>query len=266
MTQPPIIVRRSYVNGLFGQMHVRMAEPDTPTARPMVCIHLSPLSGIVYEQFLTEIGTDRIAVAPDTPGYGMSDGPDEAPDIETYAKGVTYLLDELGFETVDLIGYGTGSKIAFQTALDHPDRVAHVALISAPDYTQEEADHMRATLGSVIEPVEDGSHLLKLWRQVTGFPTNELRMKVYPDHIRAGERKPWGPRAAFAYRYRDRLDELKPPLMVVNINNEITEPTRRLSDVLTNGRYGERMDWRHGFLHEAPAEFAALVRDFVDNP
>ncbi len=258
-------MRRAYVDGLFGQMHVRLAEPETPTARPMVCIHLSPLSGIVYEKFLEHIGTDRIAVAPDTPGYGMSDGPDQAPDIETYAAAMGRLLDELEFETVDLIGYGTGSKIAFQTALDMPDRIKHVTLISAPDYTEQETAHMRATLGSAIDPVEDGSHLIALWSQVTGFPNNELRMQVYPDHIRAGKCKPWGPRAAFAYRYRDKLPELKPPLLVVNINNEITEPTRRLSDVLDSSRYVEKMNWRHGFLHESPAEFAALVRDFIDN-
>ena len=206
-----------------------------------------------------------MAVAPDTPGYGMSDGPSDAPDIETYAQAIAFLLDELGFAVVDLVGYGTGSKIAFQTALDHPNRVAHVTLISAPDYTENEADHMRTTLGSVIDPVEDGSHLVKLWRQVSGFPTNTLRMRVFPDHIRAGERKPWGPRAAFAYRYRDKLPDLKPPLMVVNINNEITEPTRRLSDVLTGERYVEKMEWRHGFLDEVPEEFAALVRAFVDD-
>jgi pimeloyl-ACP methyl ester carboxylesterase len=257
-------VYRTYIDGLFGQMHLRMTKPETVTARPLLCIHISPLSGIVYEKFLSEIGTDRIAVASDTPGYGMSDGPDDAPNIETYAAAMGRLLDALNFETADLIGYGTGSKIAFQIALDNPDRIKHVTLISAPDYTEDEVAHMRSTLGRVIEPVEDGSHLLANWEQVTGFPNNELRMRVFPEHIRSGARKPWGPRAAFAFRYRDRLDELKPPLMVLNINNEITKPTRRLSEVLKNGRYVERLDWRHGFLEDSPGEVAALVREFVD--
>jgi len=245
-------------------MHLRIAEPSVPSARPLVCVHISPLSGVVYERLLAEIGTDRIAVAPDTPGYGMSDGPDEAPSIETYAAAMKCLLDEMDFPEADLIGYGTGSKIAFQTALDNPKRIKNLILISAPDYTPEETEHMRSTLGGVIEPVADGSHLTANWQQVKGFPTNDLRMRVFPDHIRAGERKPWGPRAAFAYRYRDRLDDLKTPLLVVNIKNEITEPTRRFSEVLRREQYLEKLEWRHGFLHESPTEFADVIRAFVD--
>ncbi|MFL2769778.1 MAG: alpha/beta fold hydrolase [Rhodospirillaceae bacterium] len=258
-------VLRTYIDGLFGQMHLRLTSPKNPCARPLLCIHVSPLSGIVYEKFLGEIGTDRIAIAPDTPGYGMSDGPCDAPNIETYAFAMTRLLDDLKFETADIMGYGTGSKIAFQTALDNPDRIKHVTLISAPDYTAEEAAQMRTSLGRVIEPVKDGSHLLANWAQVEGFSSTQLRMRVFPDHIRAGARKPWGPRAAFAFRYRDRIDELKPPLLVININNEITVPTRRLSEVLQMGTYVERMDWRHGFLDQSPAAVAKLVRDFVDS-
>lgn len=257
-------VRRSYVDGLFGQMHLRQVAPAAATARPILCIHLSPLSGLVYERFLPAMGQDRRAVAPDTPGYGNSDAPPSAPDIATYAGAMTRLVDDLGFEAFDVIGYGTGSKIAFQLALNLPKRIKHVVLISAPDYTDEEVAVMRATLAADIAPVADGSHLPKLWAQVQGFPEDVLRMRYLPDHLAAGPRKPWGPRAAFAFRYRDRLAELTQPLMVLNIDNEITAPTRRLAPFIVDGRYVERLDWRHGFLDRVPDEFAALVRSFVD--
>ena len=261
----PIVVRRSYIDGIFGQMHVRRAEPPTsPSARPVLCIHLSPLSGLVYERLLPSIGADRIAVAPDTPGYGMSDGSDAPPDIETYSRAMAGLADSMGFGAFDVIGYGTGSKIAFHLALTLPGRIRHVALISAPDYTEDEVARMRATLGAVIDPTADGSHMPVLWSQVQGFPDDKLRMRYFPDHIAAGPRKPWGPRAAFTFRYRDRLAELTQPLMVLNIDNEITEPTRRLGPLIGNGRYIERLDWRHGFLDRAPDEFAAMIRSFVD--
>lgn len=256
-------VVRSYVDGLFGQVHLRTASPAIPSARPLLCFHLSPISGLVYEHILGEMGRDRIAVAPDTPGYGMSDPPDSPPDIAAYARAMTHLIDTLDFDQVDLLGYSTGSKIAFEMALQQPDRVRSVFLMCAPDYTEEEVQFMRDFLGHVIEPVDDGSHLLKLWEQVLGYPTNEGRMKVFPDHIRAGPRKPWGPRAAFSYRYRDRLDELKQPLFVLNIDCEITEPTRRLAPLLPEGRYLERMDWTHGFEDLHAAEVAELVRSFT---
>ena len=263
MSESAVPVVRSYVDGLHGQVHLRTARPVETSARPLLCLHLSPLSGLVYEQFLAEIGQDRLAIAPDTPGYGMSDPPPSAPDIAGYARAMTHLLDSLDLSEVDVLGYATGSKIAFELALAEPDRVRSIFLISAPDYTEEEIAHMTAFLGHVIDPVDDGTHLLELWEQVKGYPTNPERMNVFPDHIRAGDRKPWGPLAAFSYRYRDRIDELLQPLFVLNIQTEITEPTRRLSDVLAPNRYLERLDWTHGFLDIDTEEFAELVRAFV---
>ncbi len=257
-------VKRSYADGLFGQVHLRMARPVESRARPLICFHLSALSGLVFEALLSEMGRDRIAVAPDTPGYGMSDPPSAPPDIATYARAMTHLIDTLGFDEVDLLGYSTGSKIAFDMALQQPDRVRSIFLICAPDYTDEEIAFMREFLGTVIEPVDDGSHLLQLWEQVKGYPTNEGRMKVFPDQIRAGDRRIWGPLAAFSYRYKDRIDELQQPMFVLNVQSEITEPTRRLAVLLPDDRYLERLDWTHGFLDLHPAEVADLVRNFVD--
>lgn len=264
MSEAPPVVRRSYADGLFGQVHLRMARPTEPTGRPLLCFHLSALSGLVFENLLTEMGRDRIAIAPDTPGYGMSDPPASPPDIAAYAKAMTHLIDSLDFDQVDLLGYSTGSKIAFEMALQQPDRVHAIFLICAPDYTEEEVTFMREFLGTAIEPVDDGSHLLKLWEQVKGYPTNEGRMKVFPDQIRAGDRRTWGPLAAFSYRYRDRIEELQQPMFVLNVQSEITEPTRRLSPLLPKDRYLERLDWTHGFLDLHPAEIADLVRGFID--
>ena len=69
-------VRRAYAEGRFGQIHYRIAEPTTTTDKvPLVCFHLSPNSGRVYALWLAEMAKDRIAVAPDTPGFGESDAP-----------------------------------------------------------------------------------------------------------------------------------------------------------------------------------------------
>jgi len=257
-------IKRSYISGMFGQIHLRIAKPEKSFARPILCIHISPLSGIVYEKVLEQLSSDRIAIAPDTPGYGMSDAPENPPNIETYADAMKSLVDKLQLNEIDVIGYGTGSKIAFQLGLSHPKTVKNAILISAPDYTESEISKMNETLGKHIEAKDDGSHLIELWQQVKGFPDNNLRMKVFPDHIRSGRKKPWGPRAAFAYRYKEKLDDFIPNLLVININNEITEPTRRLGNFLDTHRYIEKLNWRHGFLEKSTEEFIDIVRDFVD--
>src|SRR3712207_7041745 len=48
-------------------------------ARPLVAFHLSPSSGHLFVPLLRELAQDRLALAPDTPGYGASDPPPRVP-------------------------------------------------------------------------------------------------------------------------------------------------------------------------------------------
>lgn len=255
--------KRQYIDNKFGQLHLRVSQPQNPSARAVLCIHISPLSGVVYDEVLKELGSDRLVIAPDTPGYGMSDAPLKAPSIQDYADSMIELIEELQLKELDLIGYGTGSKIAFETALKKPEKVKHLILISAPDYTPQEIVLMNNSLGRTIEPKDDGSHLLHLWKQVSGFKSLNTRMRMFCEHIRAGKRKPWGPRAAFAFQYRDKIDSLLTPLLILNISNEITAPTKRLKTKIKVGKYLERLDWQHGFLETYAAEFSGIVRNFT---
>ncbi len=112
----PARLRRNYVNGPFGQIHLRLAGSSRTSRRPLVCFHISPLSGAVYETWLAEMGKDRLAVAPDTPGFGMSDPPATPPTIRDYAEAMAEVLDDLDVNEFDLMGYHTGSKIAVELA------------------------------------------------------------------------------------------------------------------------------------------------------
>ena len=93
-----------------------------------MCFHASPLSGQSYEHFLEIIGQDRLAIAPDTPGYGMSDAPDQPINISDYAAAMVHLLDKLGITETDLMGYATGSFIAAELARQRPDMVRRILL------------------------------------------------------------------------------------------------------------------------------------------
>lgn len=77
---------------------------------------------------------DRLArhyrvIAPDLPGFGVSDKPDGSYDYPTYAR---WLGDFLLAQTkgpVIVVGHSMGGQIAAGLALDHPDRVVAAVLI-----------------------------------------------------------------------------------------------------------------------------------------
>ena len=139
MTATPTQVRRRYIDGSYGQIHIRIAAPEPEAGRvPLLCFHMSPNSSRIYQTFLGHMGTDRLAVAPDTPGFGESDPPPSQPSISEYAAAMTEVMDALGLDQVDVMGYHTGSETCVELALQQPDRVRKLVLTSAPIFSDEE--------------------------------------------------------------------------------------------------------------------------------
>ncbi len=260
-------LRKSYVDGRCGQMHLRIAGAASGPRRALLCFHLSPVSGAIYERFLAEMGRDRLAVAPDTPGYGASDAPPAPPEIADYAAAMGEVMDALGIVEADCIGYHTGSKIALELALQRPAAIRHLVLVSTPVYTDAELRAMRAEYAP-MQLREDGGHLVDYWRALLGLrgpgQTLEMLMEHYPDHMRGGAHRHWGHRAAFNYSYPDNLPRAAQPILVLNNNDDLVEFTPRAMPHMRNGRLLNRPDWGHGFLDLHTAEFARIVREFVD--
>lgn len=270
MDYPKVKVSKRYMDGLFGQLHVRLTEPENPSRPPVLCLHVSPLSGLVYEDLLARIGTDRMAIAPDTPGYGMSDAPSDIPDIPAYAEAFSHLMDSMDFKEVDLVGYATGSVIAAELARQRPDVVRRLVLFSAPVIDDEDRRTLGDRFGHVIEPQPDGSHLIPLWQQVFAGhgpgQTAALCHHVFTEHIRAdGDKKPWAPRAAFEFRLEEALAALSQPLVIYNIATEVHGSTLRAAPHVKPGSIVELPDWGHGFLQTRPEDAANRVRDFLDS-
>ena len=140
-------MRRTYRDGSYGQIHIREARPSQASGVALLCFHMSPTSGRIYENFIAEMGRDRLCLAPDTPGFGASDPPPEPPAIDGYAHCFAKLLDSYQLQTVDLMGYHTGSKIAVELAFREPQRVRRVVLVSASVYTPTELRQARAWEG-----------------------------------------------------------------------------------------------------------------------
>jgi len=247
-----------------------MTKPEKKSNKPILLLHASPLSGKIYQDLLPLIGNDRIAVAADTPGYGMSDPPEAKPDIRTYAKAFSDLIDKLNFSSLDLVGYATGSIIAADLALLRPDKVRRLVLFSAPVLNSVDRKSLGNRFGHVIEAKADGTHLYDLWKQVydgKGFDqTLEDCMMVFPEHIRAEESiKPWAPLAAFNYNLDVSLKKISQPIVVYNLNNEVNASTKRSAQFLNNGSLIELRDWGHGFLQNRTKETENLLRLFFDS-
>jgi hypothetical protein len=248
-------VKRQFIDGSFGQIHVRVATPPDITHRPLACLHMSPKSGRIFAKFLEHAATDRIVIAHDYPGFGESDLPPPAPPvtIEDYATSLWDVADALEFDSIDLLGYHTGSEVAAEVARQRPSQVGNIVMISAPVFSAQELAQMRATYDEIPLDIE-GTRFRKMWEAVVvhrgpGMSLESMAMS-FAENLRAGEAYEWGHRAAFEYaiKYPEVVKTLSHRITVFNTGDDLSEYTPRIASYLSNGEVIDHPEWGHGFL------------------
>ncbi len=262
-------VRRRYTHGPFGQVHLYETGAPGTGKRPMVCFHQSPLSGRTYDAFMRGMG-DRYMVAPDTPGYGLSDPPPEAPSIEGYAEAHGAVIDALNLGDIDVMGVHTGARIAVEFTRRHMDQVKHVVLVGAAVYTEEERAKQRAWTGAALEPTEnsDGSHLTGLWNNWAKFRgpgvTDAMIERYISDSLRNRKVAAFAMKAVFAHDMGVALRALEQPTLVFNVRDDIYEATKRSADCLKQGHVVDLSPTGLWPLETRTQEIVDMVRAHCD--
>lgn len=110
-----------------GDDKIYYAERGT-RGTPIVFIHGSGASHLIWGEQVRALGEITRAVALDLPGHGRSDPPGRD-SMDAYRDVILGLLDALGIERAVVAGHSLGGGITQTLALSHPDRVAGLGLI-----------------------------------------------------------------------------------------------------------------------------------------
>jgi pimeloyl-ACP methyl ester carboxylesterase len=101
------------------------------SGRPLVLLHGS-FSAIdsSFGAILPGLANGRQIIAVEMQGHGRTADIDRSLTIEDLARDVVALIRLLGFESVDLLGYSLGAGVALQVAIDSPDLVRKLVIMS----------------------------------------------------------------------------------------------------------------------------------------
>lgn len=266
------MVERHYVALGTGVMHYLRAGTGTP----VVVLHASPMSSRAMLAWIHALAPDFAVYAPDTAGFGQSDPlpyGGEAPTIADYARRVVEFADAAGLDRFLLAGTHTGAKIALETAVRAPDRVAQLVMDGLGLYTVEEMADQLAHYTPPIVPVWHGGHLVEVWhrlrnmwtfwpwyrqeadrRLADAIPPLDVLHEMALDMLRA--RPDWGLayRAAFRYDGRAALRRLTvPAVLVAKEADPLHEHLARLGVTVPTLRVRSVADGEH--LDELVASF-----------
>jgi 2-hydroxy-6-oxonona-2,4-dienedioate hydrolase len=150
----------------------RFVEAGSHDLPPLVMLHGT---GGHWETFAPNLGPlskHFRCIAFDMVGNGFSDKPDYDYEIDVYARHVLGVMDALGATRASIVGMSLGAWVAARVALDHPERVDKILLMS-PAGLVATATNMARIRAERTRAVDDPS-----WESI----------KAMFDHLIADER------------------------------------------------------------------------------
>ena len=263
-----VTIRRGYVASSVGQIHYRYAGQG----EPLLLLHQSATSSVVYEPIIQHLASYYSTVAMDTPGFGMSDYPQDRFTVPQYAEIVLEFLDALSITSADLFGHHTGASIACEVAAIAPARVNKLVLDGPPCVTLEEG---QKHLGRVTQLVltEDGSYVQRLWDYLIRETPSDKTLDVKNLHNELVWRLKAGPRfietydAVFSYDMASRLPLIEAPTLVLAAEADtVVGYADRTDSLLKRSRKLIVPGATNFMMLQEPEKLAGIIHDFLAHP
>jgi pimeloyl-ACP methyl ester carboxylesterase len=102
------------------------------SGQPLVLLHGGFGTGEMYAPVLPSLAKDRRVITVDLQGHGRTADVDRPLRFQTLGDDVAALIEHLGLTQADLMGYSFGAGTALRTAIQHPQLVRRLVVVSHP--------------------------------------------------------------------------------------------------------------------------------------
>lgn len=249
---------------------VELHWEDHGRGTPLLLLHGLGSSARDWEPQIAAFSERHRVIAFDLRGHGRSGRPADGYTMPRFARDARLVLDALGVERCDVLGLSLGGMIAFQLALDDPQRVRSLVIVnSGPDARPRELRWKLAVayrrLLMAILPIEK----LGTWIGGRLFPKPEQAALRRTFAERWADNDPYAyacsVRAILAWSVLDRIDDVRCPVLVVTGDRDYTPVAlkRKYVDLLGDARLVVIPDSGHATPIDQPASFNRVVLDFL---
>jgi pimeloyl-ACP methyl ester carboxylesterase len=231
---------------------------------------------------IPRLAQERRVLALDLPGHGLTPAPaDGEISISGYGRCVDAFCERLGLGKVALVGNSMGGFVAAEVAIQFPERVSRLALVSAAGISSAEARKRPVLLfGRVAAAI--ATNAAAQYRKLAARPITRHGALLLvarhprllkPDLAYEGLIKGAGKsgfdaalRACLDYDFRDRLPDVRVPTLIVWGEKDSIIPVRDADEferLIPDSRKLVMRDTGHIPMVERPQAFNDVLTEFL---
>jgi pimeloyl-ACP methyl ester carboxylesterase len=185
--------------------------------RPLMLLHGGLGSGEMFGPVIPALAEHRRVIAPDLQGHGRTADIDRPINERLLADDVAALIDHLGLEKPDVVGYSLGGGTGLQLGVHHSDKIRRLVLVSIylrPDAVDPQLRAQQEQVsGDVIELMKD-TPMYKLYQQVAPRPEDFRRVLDKLGALMADD-----------YDYTEDVRSLQVPTLLVGADADQAPPS-----------------------------------------
>jgi len=203
--------RYADVNGLHMYYEIH------GSGRPLILLHGGLGSGEMFGPILPILAEHHQVIAVDLQGHGRTADVERPIDISLMADDIVALVDLLGLDKPDVVGYSLGGGVALFTAVRYPDQVGR--LVAASVYLRPDAvdPQIRAQQGQFSGAAADymkDTPMYELYQRVAPRPEDFPRLLDKIGAAMAGD-----------FDYSKQVRSLQVPTMLVAADADMAPPS-----------------------------------------
>jgi len=183
---------------------------------PLLMLHGGLGSIEMFEPGLPTLAESRQVIGVDLHGHGRTPLGDRQIDLPDMGDDMALLLEKLGLEQVDVLGYSLGGGVALRLAVQHPSRVRRLVLVSAGyarDGFYPEMLPMQAAVGAAMAESMKETPMYQSYAAIAPDPGEFPKLL---DRMGEWMRKP--------YDWEQDVKKLTMPVMLVYGDSDMFRP------------------------------------------
>jgi pimeloyl-ACP methyl ester carboxylesterase len=147
--------------------------------RPLILLHGGLGSGEMFGPIIPALAERHQVIAVDLQGHGRTADIDRPLDPRLMADDIAALIDHLGLDRPDLVGYSFGGWVALYVGTKHPAAVGRMVLASAnlrPDAIYEDMRAQQAQVNAAAAEFMKDTPMYQLYQRVAPHPEDFPRL------------------------------------------------------------------------------------------